>query len=286
MQINSQEAHFLSSDIKNFDAGFFSVPPHEAGSMDPQQRGMMETTFHALESAGLRMEDVAGTRTSVHIGCFASDFATIQFRDTQGIPNYNSLGTAGSMLANRISWFYDLHGESMYVDTACSSSLVAMSLACQGLLAGESDVAVVGGSNIILIPEFSISLSNMSMLSPTGRSHSFDSRADGYGRGEGFATLILKPLSKAIADGNPIRALVRSIGTNQDGRTNSGITQPSKDMQVRLIRETYSKAGLDMKHTRFFESHGTGTPVGDPIEARAIGESFYRHRSEEDPIYV
>ncbi|KAK8023703.1 polyketide synthase [Apiospora rasikravindrae] len=284
--INSQDGHFLNSDIKNFDAGFFSVAPHEAGSMDPQQRGMMETTFHAFESAGLRMEDVAGTRTSVHIGCFTSDFATIQFRDAQSIPHYNSLGTAGSMLANRLSWFYDLRGESMYVDTACSSSLVAMSLACQGLMAGESDVAVVGGSNIILIPEFSISLSNMNMLSPTGRSHSFDSRADGYGRGEGYATLILKPLSKATADGNPIRALVRSIGTNQDGRTNSGITQPSKEMQVRLIRETYRKAGLDMKHTRFFESHGTGTPVGDPIEARAIGESFYKYRSEEDPIYV
>lgn len=181
-QITTQNGHFLQSDIKGFDAGFFSMAPHEAGSMDPQQRAIMECTYHALENAGLRLQDVAGTRTSVHIGCFTSDFATMQFRDTQEIPKYNSLGTAGSMLANRISWFFDLHGESMYVDTACSSSMVALSLAHKGLISGESDVAVVGGSNIILIPEFSISLSNMSMLSPTGKCQSFDAKADGYGR--------------------------------------------------------------------------------------------------------
>ncbi|KKY29358.1 putative polyketide [Diaporthe ampelina] len=185
--------------------------------MDPQQRAIMECTYHALENAGLRLQDVAGTRTSVHIGCFTSDFATMQFRDTQEIPKYNSLGTAGSMLANRISWFFDLHGESI---------------------------------------------------------------------GEGFAVLILKKLSRAIADGDPIRALIRSVGTNQDGRTSGGITQPSKNMQVQLIHETYRKAGLDMKHTRFFEAHGTGTPMGDPIEARAIGEAFFNYRSPEDPIYV
>jgi acyl transferase domain-containing protein len=254
--------------------------------MDPQQRGLMENTYHAFENAGLRLEDVAGTKTSVHVGCFTSDFATMQFRDAQSIPKYNSLGTAGSMLANRLSWFFDLRGESMYVDTACSSSLVALALACQGLAAGESEMAVVSGSNVILIPEFTISLSNMKMLSPTGRCQSFDAKADGYGRGEGFATLILKSASKAIADGDPIRALIRSIGMNQDGYTSSGITQPSKEMQVKLIRETYRKSGLDMKHTRFFEAHGTGTAVGDPIEARAIGEAFFNHRSKEDPIYV
>lgn len=262
------------------------MAPHEAGSMDPQQRGLMETTYHAFENAGLRIEDVAGSKASVHIGCFTSDYATMQFRDAQNIPKYNSLGTAGAMLANRISWFYDLHGQSMYIDTACSSSLVALALACQGLASGESDLAVVGGSNIILTPEFSVSLSNMNMLSPSGRCHSFDAKADGYGRGEGFATLILKPVSKAIADGNPVRALIRSAGTNQDGHTSSGITQPSKDMQVQLIHETYRKAGLDMRHTRFFEAHGTGTAVGDPIEARAIGEAFFKYTSKENPIYV
>lgn len=254
--------------------------------MDPQHRGIMETTYHAFESAGLSMKDVARSKTSVHIGCFTSDFATMQTRDTQNIPKYNCLGTAGSMLANRVSWFYDLHGESMYVDTACSSSLVALALGCQGLLSGESDMAVVGGSNIIITPESSISLSNMSFLSPTGRCKSFDANADGYGRGEGLATLILKPVSKAIAAGNPIRALIRSVGMNQDGHTSGGITQPSQNMQVKLIRDTYKKAELDLRNTRFFEAHGTGTPVGDPTEARAIGEAFFKYRSSDDPIYV
>lgn len=262
------------------------MAPHEVGAMDPQHRGIMETTYHAFENAGLRLEDVKGSRTSVHVGCFTSDFAQMQFRDAQSIPKYNALGSAGSILANRISWFYDLHGESMYVDTACSSGLAAMALGCQGLATGSSDMAVVGASNIILGPEFNISLSNMNFLSPEGRCHSFDAKGNGYARGEGFAVLVLKPVSKAIADRNPIRAVIRSIGMNQDGHTTGGITQPSKDLQVQLIRETYKKAGLDMAETRFFEAHGTGTAIGDPIEARAIGEAFFNSRSEEDPIYM
>lgn len=285
-QITSREGHFIKSNIKNFDAGFFSMAPHEAGAMDPQHRSMLETTYHAFESAGMSLQDVAGTKTSVHVGCFTSDFAAMQNRDVEDVPKYNALGTAGSMLANRISWFYDLHGESMFVDTACSSSLVALALGCRGLASGESDIAVVGGSNLILIPDFSISLSNMSFLSPGGKCRSFDEMGDGYGRGEGFAVLVLKPLSKAIADGNPIRALIRSVGLNQDGHTSSGITQPNKDMQVELIHDTYRKAGLDPSQTRYFEAHGTGTPVGDPIEARAIGQAFYHYRSKDDPLYV
>ncbi|KAI0015454.1 reducing type I polyketide synthase [Xylariomycetidae sp. FL0641] len=284
--ITSREGHFVDGDTKNFDAGFFSMAPHEVGSMDPQHRGLLENTYHAFESAGLRLEDVAGTKTSVHVGCFTTDFAMMQFRDAQNMPKYNSLGAASSMLANRISWFFDLRGESLYVDTACSSSLVALALACKGLASGESDIAVVGGANLILIPEYSISLSNMNFLSSNGRCNSFDAKGDGYGRGEGFATLILKPLSKALADGNPVRALIRSIGTNQDGFTSGGITQPSKDMQVRLIRDTYTKAGLDLKHTRFFEAHGTGTAIGDPVEASAIGKAFFNYRSASDPVYV
>ncbi|ETS80428.1 hypothetical protein PFICI_07957 [Pestalotiopsis fici W106-1] len=263
--IKTDEAHFLEGDIRHFDAGFFSTAPHKAAAMDHQQRGLMETTYHAFENAGLGIQDVSGSRASVHVGCFTSDFANMRFLDIQAIPKYNALGSAGSILANRISWFYDLRGESMYVDTACSSSLVAMALACQGLTAGDADMAIVGASNVILGPEFNVSLSNMNFLSPRGRCHSFDSNADGYGRGEGFAALILKPMSKALADGNPIRAV---------------------DMQVQLIRYTYHKAELDMSETRFFDAHGTGTKVGDPIEARAIGEAFFKYRSKEDPIYV
>ncbi|KAF2176543.1 reducing type I polyketide synthase [Zopfia rhizophila CBS 207.26] len=284
--IKCREAHFLEGDVGNFDAGFFSMAPHEVASMDPQQRGIMETTYHALENAGLPLNEVSGSNTSVHIGCFTNDFSHMQLRDTQNIPKYSASGSANSILANRISWFYNLRGESMYVDTACSSSLVAMALACQGLSLGSSGMAIVGAANIILGPEFNIALSKLNFLSPSGRCKSFDASGDGYGRGEGFATLVLKPVSKAIADGNPIRAVIRSFGMNQDGYTSGGITQPSKEMQVQLIRETYEKAGLSMADTRFFEAHGTGTAVGDPIEARAIGESFWKYRKDDEPMYI
>ncbi|KAK2612687.1 hypothetical protein QQS21_001304 [Conoideocrella luteorostrata] len=284
--IKARKGHFLQSDIRSFDASCFSIPSHEVESMDPQHRGLLESAYHAFESAGLRMEDIKGSKTSVYVGCFTSDFATMQTRDTQSMPKYNALGTAGSMLANRISWFFDLCGESMYLDTACSSSLVALALACQSLLSGQSEMAVVGGSNLIIVPEFSVSLSNMNFLSPSGKCNSFDVKGDGYGRGEGLATLVLKPVSKAVADKNPIRGLIRSVGMNQDGYTSGGITKPSKDMQLKLIQDTYNKANLDMGLTRFFEAHGTGTAAGDPVEARAIGEAFYHHRSKDDPIYV
>lgn len=262
------------------------MAPHEVDSMDPQQRGILETTYHAFENAGLSLDDVSGSKTSVHIGCFTNDWAHMQLRDTQNIPKYNAIGSAGSILANRISWFYNLHGESMYIDTACSSSLVAMALACQSLSSGDSKMAVVGASNLILGPEFNIALSNLNFLSPSGKCKSFSADGDGYGRGEGFTTLVLKPVSQAIADGNPIRAVVRSFGMNQDGYTSGGITQPSKDLQVQLIRDTYQRANLSMADTRYFEAHGTGTAVGDPIEARAIGESFLDFRSKDDPIHV
>jgi acyl transferase domain-containing protein len=144
----------------------------------------------------------------------------------------------------------------------------------------------VGAANVILTPEMDISLSNMGFVSRDGRCYSFDSRANGYGRGEGFGALIIKPLASAISDRDPIRALIRSVGSNQDGHTNGGITQPSREMQAQLIRDTYRKAGLDMSLTRFFEAHGTGTPLGDPTEAHAIGESFSRYRTPEEPLYV
>jgi acyl transferase domain-containing protein len=276
----------MEGDLGQLDASFFSMTPQEVGAMDPQQRGLLETTYHAFENAGLSLDKVAGSNTSVHIGCFTSDFAHLMLKDAQQVPMYTAVGTAGSILANRLSWYFDLRGESLYVDTACSSGLIATALACEQLDTGKADMAIVGAANIILTPEFSVALSNMNFLSPSGRCKSFDASGDGYGRGEGFATLVLKRVSDALACGDPIRAVIRSVGTNQDGYTSGGITQPSKDMQAALIRETYRRAGLSLKHTRFFEAHGTGTAVGDPIEARAIGETFLNYRSKHDPIYV
>lgn len=254
--------------------------------MDPDQRGLMETTYHALENAGIPSSSLSGTNTSVHIGFFSSDFMTFNLRDPLRIPKYYATGSSSSILANRISWHFNLRGPSMTVDTACSSGLIALDLACQGLWAGTSDTAIVGAANLILSPELNIALCNMNFLSPDGKCYSFDHRASGYARGEGFSALVLKPLSKALAAGDTIRALVRSIASNQDGHTNGGITQPSKEMQARLIRDTYARAGLDMDATRFFEAHGTGTVVGDPTEARAIGESFRQYRTNHEPMYV
>jgi acyl transferase domain-containing protein len=285
-QITPREAHFMAGDVGQFDAAFFSMTPQEVGAMDPQQRGLLETSYQAFENAGLALNKVNGSNTSVHIGCFSSDFSHLTLKDAERVPMYAAAGTAGSILANRLSWYYNLRGESAYVDTACSSGLVATALACEQLNSGKTDMAIAGAANVILHPEFNVALSNMNLLSPSGRCKSFDASGDGYGRGEGFATLILKRVSDALACGDPIRAVIRSVGTNQDGYTSGGITQPSKEMQVALIRDTYRKAGLSLNHTRFFEAHGTGTGVGDPIEARAIGETFLKCRSEHDPLYV
>jgi acyl transferase domain-containing protein/NADPH:quinone reductase-like Zn-dependent oxidoreductase len=252
--------------------------------MDPCQRGLMENTYLAIENAGIPLQDLSGTNTSVHVGCFSNDHMISLLRDIQQIPKYAATATAQSILANRVSWFFNLLGPSTTIDTACSSGLTALDLACQGLWANRSDAAIVAGASLILSPEFNVSLSNMNFLSPDGRCYSFDHRANGYARGEGFATLVLKPLHRALKDGNNIRALIRAIGSNQDGYTPSGITQPSYRSQVQLIRETYYRAGLDMNTTRFFEAHGTGTAIGDPTEARAIGESY--NRSKDNPLYV
>ncbi|KAK7186534.1 polyketide synthase [Paraphaeosphaeria sporulosa] len=282
----SLNGHFLDSDIREFDPKFFSISQAEAGSMDPQHRALMETTYHAFENAGVSLKDIAGSRTSVHVGCFSSDFHAVQCRDPLNIPKYSATGGSSCILSNRISWFFDLHGPSMTIDTACSSSMVAFDLACQGIWNGSVDSAIVGGANLIQAPDLGVMLSNMSMLSPDGRCYSFDQRGNGYARGEGVATLFLKPLSAALENGDPIRALVRAVGMNQDGHTKGGLTQPSMKMQASLVNETYRKAGLSMANTRFFEAHGTATPLGDPIEARAIGECFRLYRSPDDPIYV
>ncbi|KAL8962774.1 MAG: hypothetical protein Q9193_000876 [Seirophora villosa] len=285
-RISTRGAHLLEEDVRAFDASFFGIVPSEAATMDPQHRGLLEATYQALENAGIALEEIAGTDTSVHIGCFTADFITINWRDPQQIPKNSATGTAASMLANRISWFYDLHGPSMTVDTACSSGMVALDLACKGVWSGESKMAICAGANIIFSPELNIALSNMSFLSPDAKCYSFDHRANGYARGEGFGVLVLKRLSQAIKDADTVRALIRSTGTNQDGYTSGGLTQPSKNLQAQLIKETYRKAGLDMAKTRFFEAHGTGTSIGDPIEARAIGECFRSHRSPQEPLYV
>ncbi|KAL2283045.1 hypothetical protein FJTKL_10160 [Diaporthe vaccinii] len=277
--------HFLKENLGAFDAPFFSISPEEAACMDPQHRRMLEVSYHALENAGIPMGQCVGTDTAVYTGCFTNDYLSILQQDLEAEQRHAIMGVAPSMLANRVSWFYDFKGTSMNLDSACSSSLVALHLACQDLKANNCSMALVGGANLVYHPNFMKMMTDFNFLSKDSRSWSFDSRANGYARGEGHAVLVLKRLSDALQNGDTIRAVIRNTGSNQDGRT-PGITQPNGDSQVDLIRRTYAQAGLDMHPTRFFEAHGTGTPVGDPIEANAIGVAFSQHRSSEDPLYI
>ncbi|KAH7372371.1 polyketide synthase-like protein [Pyrenochaeta sp. MPI-SDFR-AT-0127] len=231
------------------------------------------------------MEAAMGSKTSVHVGCLLQEYSQISQRDSEMPGNYQIVGSSGlSMLANRLSWFYDFTGPSMTVDTACSGSLLALHLACQDLLAGSVDMALACGSNLSLVPDSTALLSALNMMSPDSTCYSFDERANGYSRSEGFGVVVLKRLSQAITDGDMIRGIIRSTGCNQDGRT-PGITQPSQAAQERLTRETYQRAGLDLNDTHYFEAHGTGTTLGDPTEAGAISNVFTA-RTAEDPIYV
>ncbi|KAI1383543.1 putative polyketide synthase [Hypoxylon trugodes] len=277
--------HFIEEDLSRFDAEFFSISPTEASSMDPMQRWLLETAYRALENAGISMESVAGSRTAVYTGSFSLDYLLQLARDPECPPTYAALGLGLSMLANRLSWFFDLRGPSIGLDSACSSTGMATDIACQALRNGSCDTAMVAGSNLAHTPEMYLWMSNVNFLSPDSKCYSFDERGNGYSRGEGIGVVILKRLSDAIRDGNTIRAVIRSTGSNQDGRT-PGITQPSQTAQEQLITETYQKAKLSKAHTRYFEAHGTGTPIGDPREAQAIGAAFRKDRPTEDPLYV
>lgn len=283
--LNTRGGHFVRGDLSAFDAPFFSIPRTEANSLDPQQRGLLECTYHALENAGISIQDAGASKTGVFVGCFAKEYDTIFSRDPDYQPQYQASGTGSAMLSNRLSWFYDFRGPSITLDTACSSSLNALHLACQSLLIGESSTAIVGGCNVILNPETMMSLSNLQVLSPDSLCYSFDHRANGYSRGEGFAVIVLKRLSRALADNDTIRAIIRATGSNQDGKT-PGITQPSELAQATLIKETYEKASLDLGVTRFFESHGTGTQIGDITEATAIHSVFGEVTSPEKPLVI
>ncbi|KAF4124349.1 Acyl transferase domain in polyketide synthase (PKS) enzyme [Geosmithia morbida] len=275
---NVKHSYLLEEDISEFDAQFFNITAPEAIAMDPQQRLLLETVYEGLESAGLTIEGLKGSNTGVYVGVMYVDYEALQFRDLQHVPTYLAIGTARSIVSNRISYFFDWHGPSLTVDTACSSSLVAVHQAIQALRSGEVRVALAAGSNLLLGPEPYIHESKLKMLSPDGRSRMWDQGANGYARGDGVAAVVLKTLNAAIADGDHIEAIVRETGVNQDGRSR-GITMPSAASQASLIRATYAKAGLDPEsqtdRCQYFEAHGTGTPAGDPVEAEAVHTAFF-----------
>ncbi|KAJ2905390.1 hypothetical protein MKZ38_005488 [Zalerion maritima] len=276
---NAEHAYLLDEDIREWDAAFFRTNPREAEAMDPQQRILLETVFESLESAGIPMEQLDGSSTSVYVGCMTGDYQEMMIRDPEDMPKYMATGTARSILSNRVSYYFNWKGPSITIDTACSSSLVAVHQAVHDLRGGVSKVACAAGANLIIGPEMMISESKLHMLSPTGRSRMWDVDADGYARGEGFAAVILKTLSHAIENGDYIHSIIRETGVNSDGTTN-GITMPGAESQIALIKQTYRNAGLEPspENCQFFEAHGTGTPAGDPIEASAIFNSFFRGR--------
>ncbi len=265
--------------IDGFDADYFGILPREAERMDPQQRLFLEVAIEALDDAGLPHKDLRGSRTGVFVASYHNDYAQLQYADPETIDPRTLTGTLHSVLVNRLSYLLDLHGPSMSIDTACSSSLVAVHLACQSLRLGESDVAIAGGVSLMVAPELMVAMSKVGFMSPDGRSKAFDAQADGFGRGEGCAVIVLKRLSDAIADNDRILAVVRGSAVNQDGHSTL-LAAPNGLAQERLIREALLNAQLEPWRVSYVEAHGTGTALGDPIEVEAIAATFGKPHAE------
>ncbi len=279
-KMNTRHGGFLKH-VDLFDAAFFGLSPREAAHMDPQQRLLLEVAYEALEAAGQSLEQLAGSRTGVFVGVHShsSDYTLMQVDDLSAIDMHTSTGTAHSIFANRLSYLFDFNGPSIALDTACSSSLVAVHLACQSLRSGESDLALVGGANLILRPEITVSLSKMQALSPDGRCKTFDADADGFGRGEGCGVVVLKRLSDALEARDPILAVIAGSAVNQDGATN-GLTAPNGLAQQAVIRQALANAGVEPSQIGYVETHGTGTVLGDPIEVEALAAVLGQPRAD------
>ncbi|MEN1678305.1 MAG: SDR family NAD(P)-dependent oxidoreductase [Planctomycetota bacterium] len=275
--------------LDQFDPQFFSITPREAARMDPQQRLLLEVAWEALENGGLPASQLAGSNTGVFVGIGGSDYSKVpihQSGDYFGtIDGYMGTGNALSIAANRLSYVFDLKGPSLAVDTACSSSSVAITLAAQALRRGECAAAIAAGVNAILTPETTLAFSSARMLSPTGECRPFDAAANGYVRGEGCGVVVLKRLSDAQAAGDNVMAVLRAAAINQDGRT-SGISAPNGESQKLCIRAALKQAGLTTDDVSYIEAHGTGTPLGDPIELRALGDLFPEAANKRGPLHV
>ena len=285
-RMNSRWGGFLDR-IDRFDAQFFGISPREAALLDPQQRILLEVAFEAVEDAGLTLASLAGKRAGVYVGISTFDYATLQLdaHERSTIDAYTTLGGMLCMAANRISYFFNLIGSSLALDSACSSSLVAVDLACRSIWDGQSELAFAAGVNAMLRPEGNIGESKASMLSPEGRCKSFGGGANGFVRGEGAAVVILKPFVRAVADRDHIYALVRATTVNQDGRT-EGLTVPNPASQEANMVAALRLANIAPETIQYIEAHGTGTAVGDPIEAAAVGKVYGRARKAHERCLI
>lgn len=282
-----REAGFLQQSIYQFDPLPFGISPREAEGLDPQQRLLLETTWESLEDAGQDLARLRGSRTGVFMGGFCLDTKLIRLSplNREQIDQHTAASSTMTMLANRLSYIFDLRGPSISLDTACSSSLVALHQACESLRSGACDLALAGGVNVMLVPDYFLALSHARMLSPLGRSMAFDERAAGYARGEGCGVVVLKPLARALADGDTIRAVIHATGVNQDGRT-QGITLPNPDAQAALIQEVYRRAKVVPGQVAYVEAHGTGTRAGDKAELETLARVMAEGRAADAPCLV
>ncbi|KKY39789.1 putative polyketide synthase [Diaporthe ampelina] len=272
--IGTEHGYFLGDDVQlgALDAGRFSISRAELECADPQQRRMLEVVRECLDDAG--EVGFRGAQIGCYMGSYGEDWLEMQNRDPQQSGIYRLDGYGDFMLSNRISYEMDLRGPSMTIRTACSSALVGLHEACLAIQQGHCKSAVVGGANLILAPGAMASMTEKGVLSPDGSCKTFSADANGYARGEAITAIYIKPLDVAIRDGNPIRAVIRSSMSNNDGKT-PGMSCPSTESQVAMMRETYREAGItDFSQTAFVECHGTGTAVGDPIEANAVAQVF------------
>jgi acyl transferase domain-containing protein/NADPH:quinone reductase-like Zn-dependent oxidoreductase/NADP-dependent 3-hydroxy acid dehydrogenase YdfG len=286
-QTHAAQAHFLDMRVDGFDAPFFGISTKEAISLDPQQRILLEVSWEALEDAGIDPVRLRGSRTGVFIGISSDDYAQAHRHSGRLdlIDGYALTGTCFAPAAGRISYTFGFEGPSLAVDTACSSSLVAVHLACQSLRDHESDLALAAGVNLILSPIFHIASSKLGTISADGRCKTFDASADGYGRGEGCGVVVLKRLAEAHADGDRILAVIRGSAVNQDGKSN-GLTAPNGLAQEKVIRTALDRAGLAPADIGYIEVHGTGTPLGDPIEVDAICRVMQDRRASDAPVIL
>lgn len=278
---------FLNIDIDEFDARFFNISPKEAAALDPQQRLLLELTWEVFENANMDITKYSGTNTGVYLGIANNEYNLSQLYsgDLTKIGAYSLTGSCISTACGRVSYTFGFEGPCIAVDTACSSTLTALHLACTAIQAGEADMQVVAGINLMESPTTNVGFSKLQATSADGLSKAFDASANGYGRGEGGGVILLKRLSDAIKDKNEILGVVRGTGINQDGRSN-GLTAPNGEAQAKLIRKTLSNANLNSLDVDYVEMHGTGTKLGDPIEVSAVAETYGKGRSQDNRLKI